>query len=157
MAESRTREARAVRVAGPRDLDAIVELDRRCFPAPWSASSWRAELEAEDVLVLGRPLLGLACARVVLDFCELRRIAVDSSVRREGLGRDLLFYTIEHARRKQCARVELEVGASNRAAIALYAGFGFEAVGTRFGYYTAPPDDALLMTLELAEPAQNSD
>jgi ribosomal-protein-alanine N-acetyltransferase len=39
----------------------------------------------------------------------------------------------------------LEVRVSNRAAIALYERFGFEASGIRRGYYTDNREDALIM------------
>jgi len=42
----------------------------------------------------------------------------------------------------------------NQAAIELYAGIGFVAVGRRRGYYSEPVEDAVLMRQEL-NPAKN--
>ena len=39
----------------------------------------------------------------------------------------------------------LEVRAGNSAALALYAGLGFEASGRRRGYYSEPTEDAILL------------
>ena len=96
------------------------------------------------------PVAGFACASVVLERCELRRIAVDPEARRGGLGRDLLVAVMEHARERGCTVVELEVAAQNSAARALYEALGFRQVGLRRGYYRQPPDDALLFDKILA-------
>jgi len=44
--------------------------------------------------------------------------------------------------------VILEVRASNRDALRLYLGLGFEVVGIRPGYYQDNNEDALLLTLK---------
>ncbi|MCK7510511.1 MAG: hypothetical protein MZV70_44960 [Desulfobacterales bacterium] len=43
----------------------------------------------------------------------------------------------------------LEVRASNRATRVLYERFGFRTVGIRKNYYAAPPEDGLIMMLDL--------
>ena len=50
------------------------------------------------------------------------------------------------AAEKGLAFITLEVRASNAAAIALYEDAGFRPVGTRRNFYTAPQEDAVLMT-----------
>jgi ribosomal-protein-alanine acetyltransferase len=134
-------------------LAELLELDGACFARPWTAAAWRAELEAGAVLVVrdaGGRVRGCVCATTVLDVVELRRIAVDPWARRSGCGRDLLAAVVDRARENQATRIELEVAAGNVAACGLYAAHGFRTVGRRRAYYTDPPDDALLMTLELA-------
>lgn len=145
-----------VRVAGLAARSELVELDAACFARPWTADAWTSELRAETVLVVGSPICGLACAPVIVDVCELRRIAVHPQARRRGLAGDLLRATIDRARESGCVRVELEVGAANASALALYRRHGFCVVGQRPGYYRDPPDDALLMDLDLGSgPPEN--
>lgn len=145
-----------VRVASESDLDELVLLDAACFTRAWARQAWLDELARGGVLVSGRPLLALACAAVLADNCELRRMAVHPSVRRSGLARDLLRAVIDHARQSGCSRIELEVAASNEPALALYRSHAFEVVGRRRGYYREPLDDALLMNLELARASASS-
>ena len=57
----------------------------------------------------------------------------------------------DEARAAGLAFVTLEVRASNAPAIALYEGAGFGRVGVRKNFYTAPIEDAVLMTLFLKE------
>lgn len=139
-----------LRRASGRDLDELLQLDAACFATPWTEASWRAELDADAlVLLAGQPALAYACASVLLDVCELRRIAVLPSARGRGVGRDLLLAVIAHARERVCERVDLEVAASNAAALALYRAAGFAEVGRRPRYYREPVDDAVLMSLAL--------
>lgn len=138
-----------LRRAGLEDLGELLTLDAACFAVPWTVASWRAELsDARSIVLLaGAPTIGFACAAIVIDVCELRRIAVSPSARGQAVGRDLLIAVIAHARASGCDRVELEVAAQNSAAVALYRAAGFAEVGRRPRYYREPVDDALLMTL----------
>jgi ribosomal-protein-alanine N-acetyltransferase len=43
----------------------------------------------------------------------------------------------------------LEVRRSNEAALSLYRGFGFRAVGIRPNYYSDEGEDAIVMVLDL--------
>jgi ribosomal-protein-alanine N-acetyltransferase len=56
---------------------------------------------------------------------------------------------IEWSRDVGGSQIELEVRASNRAALCLYKAEGFAVQGTRRGYYKAPVEDAILMALAL--------
>jgi ribosomal-protein-alanine N-acetyltransferase len=140
-----------IRRAGVQELAELMALDAACFAVRWTDAGWRAELDAGGsiVLVVGAPVLAFACAAIVVDSCELRRIAVSPTARGRGLGRDLLLAVIAHARANGCDRVELEVAAQNSAALGLYRAAGFAVVGRRPRYYRDPPDDALLMTFAL--------
>jgi ribosomal protein S18 acetylase RimI-like enzyme len=133
------------------DLSALLELDEACFARPWGELAWRAELEGGAIVLLAAtPPLGFACAVVVAEICELRRIGVAASARGMGLGRSLLIEVIDRARRADCEHVQLEVAEGNAIARSLYRAHGFRVVGRRPKYYREPPDDALSMDLEIA-------
>jgi [ribosomal protein S18]-alanine N-acetyltransferase len=127
------------------DLAELLAIDAACFTSPWTESGWRAELDADALVLLADS--SFACATIVLDVCELRRIAVMPSARGRGLGRDLLVAVIAHARAFGCDRLELEVADTNVAALHLYRAAGFAEVGRRPHYYRDA--DALLLTLPL--------
>ncbi|KIG14678.1 Ribosomal-protein-S18p-alanine acetyltransferase [Enhygromyxa salina] len=132
------------------DLTTLDALDAACFARPWGAAGWRAAIEGGGIVLLaGVPARGLACAQVILESCELRRIGVEPGARRSGLARSLLRSVIAHARRAGCERIQLEVAEGNVAARSLYRAHGFGSVGRRPGYYRDPPDAALLMDLEI--------
>jgi ribosomal-protein-alanine N-acetyltransferase len=56
---------------------------------------------------------------------------------------------MELARLHGATRLDLEVRASNAAAIRLYARAGFLEIGHRRAYYISPEDDAVLMQVKL--------
>ncbi|NVB42097.1 GNAT family N-acetyltransferase [Pseudenhygromyxa sp. WMMC2535] len=144
---------RAIRDATLDDLDAIMAVDAACFPKPWSRPAWVAEITAggreRPLVLLSAPPVAFACAPLLDERCELRRIAVLPGHRGQGLAGDLLAAVIARAQASGCERVELEVSAENQAALALYKSAEFRVVGRRPGYYRDPPSDALLLDLAL--------
>jgi ribosomal-protein-alanine N-acetyltransferase len=61
----------------------------------------------------------------------------------------LLYALIQHASAERVRLVLLEVRRSNRAAIHLYRGQGFTAMGVRRRYYADNAEDAIEMMLAL--------
>jgi len=64
--------------------------------------------------------------------CALEDIFVREEARGAGLGRALVEAALDRARRRGCARIELDVNEANRPALALYESLGFSA-------WAAPP------------------
>lgn len=78
----------------------------------------------------------------------VNNIAVRRDAQRRGIGRALLEALLAEGRRHQVKQVLLEVAADNAAAQRLYAGYGFEVIGIRKGYYQPSNTDALVMRRE---------
>ena len=132
-------------------LDEIAELERLCFPDPWSrnllAEALKNDLSAYLVALdaAGR-VVGYAGLTVVLDEGSIDNIAVRPDCRRRGVAAQLLDVFINFAKGNRLAFLTLEVRASNYAAIALYGSRGFREAGRRKKYYEHPEEDALIMT-----------
>ena len=77
--------------------------------------------------VIGQVLASVRSTSTVMKpgTIELTYIGVDESVRKHGLGRELLNIFIAMSREKKYSSVELSVEADNAAAIALYTRLGF--------------------------------
>lgn len=58
-------------------------------------------------------------------------------------------YGLRFGRKKGARWAYLEVRASNAAAQELYRQLGFEVIGVRESYYQLPPEDALIMALDM--------
>ncbi len=132
------------------DIPFIAELEKECFSAPWSEKALEEELLNENAVFFtakksGRAVgyMGMHC---VLDECYIANVAVSKDERRQGIGRLLLRYAEERAREKGCSFISLEVRVSNEGAIGLYASEGYERVGERKNFYSAPTENALIMT-----------
>lgn len=130
--------------------EALARLHAACFrvPRPWSAAEFGALRRDPAILFCTRPQAA-ALIRVAADEAELLTIAVAPAARRCGLGRELLGEACAGAAARGAARIFLEVGADNDAAIGLYRAAGFVEAGRRPGYYRLPGAgavDALVMT-----------
>lgn len=132
-------------------LSAILELDQLCFGGLWSKSGYQRELDSPNSILIGlflphaSKLLGMGCFWSILDEAHITILAVHPQYQRQGMGAALLYYLLEIAASIGCERATLEVRASNGAAIALYRNYGFQAAGSRPGYYK--DEDALILWL----------
>jgi ribosomal-protein-alanine N-acetyltransferase len=138
----------------PDDLGEVIRLQTATPEAPqWPRAVYEAFLSQPDpprqifLAEDGGKITGFAAAQLFVDTCELASIVVDASVRRTGLGSDLLVNVIEWAQKKGAARLELEVRSGSAEAISFYERAGLRPDGLRRGYYSDPADDALLMSL----------
>jgi ribosomal-protein-alanine N-acetyltransferase len=82
-------------------------------------------------------------------------LAVERSIRRQGVARELVRYASALGRERGAARAVLEVRASNEAARCLYEQAGFHHLAARAAYYTNPIEDAILMGMDLLEAANS--
>jgi ribosomal-protein-alanine N-acetyltransferase len=66
-----------------------------------------------------------------------------------GIGERVLRQVIEEVKFRGARLITLEVRPSNTAAVSLYKKLGFKMMGIRKGYYSMPPEDALVLGLRL--------
>ena len=125
-------------------------LESKCFTVPTSENLLRTELLKPEAIYFAAvsegTLVGYAGMQSVLDEGYMMDICVDPERRREGIARALMEKLLEGAEKAELSFVTLEVRTSNEPAKALYASLGFEQVGVRRDYYTAPVENALLLT-----------
>jgi [ribosomal protein S18]-alanine N-acetyltransferase len=132
------------------DLPAVIAVERRSFPTPWSLAMFVLELSKPSGICLaatvGEELQGyLICSRYD-QVWHLMNIAVAPERRRGGVAARLLAQLIEEAGGE--LPFTLEVRVSNRPAIAMYERFGFRSAGVRPRYYHDNGEDALIMWLD---------
>jgi ribosomal-protein-alanine N-acetyltransferase len=139
------------RVDGPADLDAIQDVDRLSFPAPWTRAMYEEELQHADtafILVLrtaAARVAGYCSYRIAADELQINNVAVRPEHRGAGFGRALVEAALGHARAAGARTALLEVRRSNLGARRLYTRLGFAQVGERPGYYSHPDEDALVL------------
>jgi ribosomal-protein-alanine N-acetyltransferase len=144
-----------LRPARAEDVARIAQIERASFSDPWSPRSFGELLVHDGVFfrVLADASsdepVGYVVAWFVVDEAEIANVAIAPERRGEGLGGRLLDETLSAARLAGVTDAFLEVRTSNTAARRLYASRGFVEVGRRRGYYTRPPEDALVMRAEL--------
>ena len=134
------------------DLDAVMEIERRSFPEPWSAGLFLHELKVPfSQTILARAahdsaeVLGYICRWLVGDEIHILNLAVHPERRRSGVGRALVDLTLREAERREARIITLEVRRENASAIALYRSLGFSERGVRRNYY-GRGQDAIIMS-----------
>lgn len=132
------------------DLPAVISIERRVFPAPWSLAMFVLELSKPSGICLaateGDRLLGyLVCSRYDRAW-HLMNVAVTPERRRMGIASGLIARLLDETRRE--LPLTLEVRVSNREAIAMYDRLGFRSAGVRPRYYQDNGEDALIMWLD---------
>ena len=153
-----------IRRAQVEDLAEVLRLERAVPEAPhWGESVYRDMLlQDSGEITLNRALFvagnserisGFAVVVVVADQAELESIAVDPERRRLGVGRALSDAIMVWGREAGAREMLLEVRSANAEARALYDRLGFKQTGLRRGYYSDPPDDAVLMSVSLSNAA----
>jgi ribosomal-protein-alanine N-acetyltransferase len=132
------------------DLPAVISIERRSFPAPWSLAMFVLELSKPSGICLaataGEELLGYVVCSLYDRVWHVMNVAVAPERRREGIAGRLISQLIAEAGRE--LPFTLEVRVSNREAIAMYEKLGFRSAGVRPRYYQDNGEDALIMWLD---------
>jgi ribosomal-protein-alanine N-acetyltransferase len=147
---SSSAEATGIRRLAYSDLPAVIAIERRSFPTPWSLAMFVLELSKPSGICLaatmGDELAGyLVCSRYD-QVWHLMNVAVAPERRRSGVARGLIAKLVEEG--GGSLPFTLEVRVSNRPAIAMYERLGFRSAGVRPRYYQDNGEDALIMWLD---------
>jgi len=134
----------------PRDLESILAIQSASPEvAQWTLWDYNRVAKGEMagwVAAENDEPFGFLVARRVGSDIEILNFAVQSDARRRGIGGSLLQAALAWGAELHAEKALLEVRASNFAALQFYQRHGFEVVGRRPKYYTAPVEDALLLT-----------
>ncbi len=149
-----------IRRALASDAASVKALELAADLSPWSESDYREEAGREGSIFIvaeAEQIIGFILMRLITnsdDFCaaktpqfhaEILNFAVHTTMRRRGLGSALLLSALAQGQNREVTRYFLEVRSSNLAAIGFYRINGFREIGVRRGFYSHPPEDAVLM------------
>jgi ribosomal-protein-alanine N-acetyltransferase len=139
-----------IELSSPRDHERVEEMARDANQlldvAAELERSWARLWVARETP--GGVALGFLLAWSVADELQIVNVATHRDFRRRGVGRALVSFALETARRQGARLVLLEVRRSNQAAIALYRAHGFSVCNVRRAYY-ADDEDALEMMVAI--------
>ncbi|HUQ19418.1 MAG TPA: ribosomal protein S18-alanine N-acetyltransferase [Gemmatimonadaceae bacterium] len=140
-----------IRTAALEDLRLVASIESESFTDPWSERSFAEILLSPAAIFLvaarsdSRKLVGYIIALVVGSESEILNLATAPSVRRQGLGGDLLDAGMAAVDSRGANEIFLEVRESNQSALGLYRSRGFLPIGHRPKYYRNPVEDALVL------------
>ena len=131
----------------------VAELEKLCFSSPWSyemlcSEGLRKDSEFLCAFVDGE-FAGYAGMLCVLDEGQICNVAVCPHFRRRGVGEALMTAQRSAGEARGLSVMMLEVRLSNTAAQRLYEKLGWEKVGVRRNFYSAPREDGVLYNLYL--------
>jgi ribosomal-protein-alanine N-acetyltransferase len=144
----------AVRAMREDDIDAVMAIEQRAYPFPWTHGIFRDCLRAGYSMWLAEregQIVGYGVLSIAAQEAHILNICIDPDAQGSGYGRKLLRLLMRSARMQRAERVFLEVRPSNPRAIALYDEEGFNEIGRRPRYYPAHNgrEDAIVMAMEL--------
>ena len=136
------------------DLDAVLEIELRAYPFPWTRGIFHDCLRSDypaRVLLRDGASIAYGMLSIAADEAHLLNLCTAPEAQGHGHGRRLLLALLQLARERGAQRVFLEVRPSNTPAIALYHAEGFNEIGRRPRYYPTKKgrEDALVMAKEL--------
>jgi ribosomal-protein-alanine N-acetyltransferase len=137
------------------DLDAVMRIEARAYPFPWTPGIFRDCLRAGYPMWLQErdgEIVGYGVLSVAAHEAHLLNLCTAPGWEGHGLGQRMLHALLRVARGHGAQRVFLEVRPSNPRAIALYERNGFNEIGRRPRYYPAADngrEDAIVMAIEL--------
>lgn len=138
------------------DLAAVLEIERRAYPFPWTegifADCLRVGYSAWVMVDRGAAIGAYALMSMAAGEAHILNLCVAPERQRRGLARDMMAHLLAVARAAGATVVLLEVRQSNLAAQQLYETLGFRRLGVRKAYYpgAGAREDALVLGLDLA-------
>ena len=134
------------------DVEIVAELDKKCFPAPWSAGAYANEVHNPSayyvVARVNSQIVGYGGMWLIMDEIHITTLGVDPAYRGKKVGERILINLLDEAIHRGARRATLEVRESNEIAQYLYKKYGFRVAAIRIGYYTNNYEDAIVMWVD---------
>lgn len=131
------------------------DLDRHCNRPPWTRAMFAGEFNSAASRVYGvrgrGETAGFLAAQLAVDEAHILNFGIAPKFRGYGFGRNLLAYALLDLHRAGARWATLEVRRSNATAQNLYRSCGFHDVGLRERYYSDDQEDAIVMSLAVAQ------
>jgi len=139
------------------DVDLVVSNETLAYKYPWTKQNFIDCLQSGYqcwVLADKQTIIAHGVISIAIYDAHLLTLCVHPQFQRLGFGRRMLFLLLDRAAKLNSSECFLEVRISNETAISLYKSIGFDAVGSRKGYYPAAQgrEDAIIMSRTLPLP-----
>ncbi|WP_223787234.1 ribosomal protein S18-alanine N-acetyltransferase [Marinicella meishanensis] len=123
------------------DLDAVMAIEQRIYPNPWTqklmADCLAAGYQCHKGVLACAPEQVACYAFMMMGYEEsnLLNLGVNPAFQRQSLASQMLTHLLLISRINHAKQMWLEVRESNQAAIKLYEKFAFKNIGQRKNYY----------------------
>jgi [ribosomal protein S18]-alanine N-acetyltransferase len=131
-------------------INSVIEIAEACGLSKRDSNQLQINSERNDYILLvslqSDEVSGFIEAQIIADEIHLYDVAVAPEFRRQGIAESLIGKLEEFL----SSAILLEVRESNLAALQLYKKCGFVADGIRKNYYSAPVENAVLMSRKIS-------
>ena len=128
-------------------LDGVEKIEKNCFAHPWSREDLQNQIGLDTSHFLVATVDGNVAGYMGLQIFGgegyVTNVAVLPEYRKQGIAKSL----IREQMKNKMSFITLEVRESNLPAISLYTKCGFKNVGIRPNFYSAPTENAIIMTI----------
>lgn len=128
-------------------LDGVEKIEKTCFAHPWSREDLKNQIALDTSHFLVATVDGNVAGYMGLQIFGgegyVTNVAVLPEYRKQGIAESL----IREQMKNKMSFITLEVRESNLPAISLYTKCGFKNVGIRPNFYSAPTENAIIMTI----------
>ena len=136
------------------DVESMLAMELRNYEYPWTHGIIRDCIVAGYEcmkLLRNDELIGHYVLQIAANEAHLLNICIDKPQQSKGFALLLLRYAMRSAASQAARELFLEVRPSNKRALKLYEGIGFNEIGCRPNYYDAKQgrEDAIVMALNL--------
>lgn len=132
-------------------LDGVEKTENACFAHPWSREDLKKQISLDTSHFLVATVDGNVAGYMGLQIFGgegyVTNVAVLPEYRKQGIAEAL----VREQMKNNMLFITLEVRESNLPAISLYTKCGFKNVGIRPNFYSAPTENAIIMTHEFEE------
>lgn len=130
-------------------VDQVCVLEEEAFSMPWHKESFMEMIANENacylVALVGKEVVASCGLRHIVGEGEITNVVTKSTMRGQGIGRQILLKLLDEGAKMGAQAFTLEVRVSNIPAIHLYESLGFVSEGIRKNFYEEPTEDALIM------------
>ena len=130
-------------------VDQVCVLEEEAFSMPWHKESFMEMIANENacylVALVGEEVVASCGLRHIVGEGEITNVVTKSTMRGQGIGRQILLKLLDEGAKMGAQAFTLEVRVSNTPAIHLYESLGFVSEGIRRNFYEEPTEDALIM------------
>jgi [ribosomal protein S18]-alanine N-acetyltransferase len=137
------------------DLPQVVEIEKVSLPSPWSKELFEEELKRDVAYYFVMEEEGQVAGYMgyweAPQEAHIINLAIAPKFRGRGLGRQMIEYCLDFARKRGAGLATLEVRESNEAARKLYEKCDFRMVAIRKKYYSDNQEDAVVMIREIKD------
>lgn len=122
------------------EFNSLYDIDKSAFLDEWNAEIFNEELSIETRKYFGiydnDIMMGYIGLNIILDECDIIRIAIHKEYQGLGLSKILFEYAKNYLVSNGVSKIMLEVSDKNTVAINLYERLGFNKIYVRENYYS---------------------